>query len=68
MMINFEILLIDKNNVSESCYLDEPKVKEKVEEFIYNTLWVLDAGLKGSRLYDDFVLAVFSYFMLSEEI
>ena len=67
-MINFEILLIDKNKIAESCCLDEPKVKEKVEEFIYNTCWDLDPGLKGSRFFNDFVLALFSYHMLSEEI
>ena len=32
------------------------------------TCWDLNAGLEGSRFYNDFVLAVFSYFMLSEEI
>ena len=66
-MINFEILLIDKNNVSESCCLVEYDV-EKIDEVLNNTCWDPYAGCIGSQFFNDFVLAVFNSSMLSEEI
>ena len=66
-MIDFEILLIDKNNVAESCYLDEPEVNKIVKNF-NNSCWDLYVWLKGSRFCNDFLLALFSYFVLSKEI
>ena len=62
--LDFEILLIDENNVAESYgYLDKPNDYE----FIFKTCWVLNAGFEGSRFYNYFVLAVFCYHMLSYE-
>ena len=54
-MIDFEILLIDKNNVAESCYLDEPEVNKIVKNF-NNSCWDLYVWLKGSRFCNDFKL------------
>ena len=60
--LDFEIFLIDENNVSVICgYLDKPND----EEFIFNTCWDCNAGLERSRFYNDFGLAVFCYHMLS---
>ena len=53
--------------MDENFYLEEYEV-EKIDEVLNNTCWDPYAGLKGSTFHNCFVLAVFSSFMLSEEI
>ena len=62
--IDFDILLIDDNNVAKKWgFLDKPND----EEFIFNTCWDHNACLEVSTFYNYFVMAVFFYHMISHK-